>query len=121
MKLNLREIDRLVAEKVMGWKIDEQVSNDDVVAVFDEKGNWGTFKPTEWIQDAWQVVEKMREGRIFSLCDAWDENDEPIFYANFQYNDGYHVVNYDAYAKTATLAICLAALKAVGVEVEVTE
>ena len=73
------------------------------------------------MNEAWQVVEKMREGRIFSLCDAWDENDEPIFYANFQYNDGYHVVNYDAYAKTATLAICLAALKSVGIEAEVTE
>jgi len=112
--MNLREIDRLVAEKVMGWEYVQDTDkwwDGDVLDI-------ENFNPSTNIQDAWRVVEKMREGRIFSLCDAWDENDEPIFYANFQYNDGYHVVNYDAYAETAPLAICLAALEVVGVKVE---
>lgn len=48
------------------------------------------------------MVKKLRARRIFSLCDVWDEKDKPIFYANFQYNDGYHIVSYDAYAETAS-------------------
>jgi hypothetical protein len=73
------------------------------------------------MNEAWQVVEKLRETKIFSLFDAWDEDDNKIFCANFEYNDTYHVVDYKGYADTAPLAICLAALKAVGVEVEVNE
>jgi len=120
--MNLREIDRLVAEKVMGWKVSKGRSGLEWYEA-NENGKFEfirsvtDFEPSTDIRDAWQVVEKMREGKIFSLCDAWDENDEPIFYANFQYNDGYHVVNYDAYAETAPLAICLAALEACGIEV----
>lgn len=109
-------IDRLVAEKVMGWKIDEQVSNDDVVAVFDEKGNWGTFKPTEWIQDAWEVVEKLKIAVIPQAGEApknmrylAEIDDRPL---------GKH---YEVFAETAPLAICLAALKACGIEVGGTE
>jgi hypothetical protein len=109
-------IERLVTEKIMGWKWLRPGC-----AFIEDVRKIKYFNPTLSIADAWQVVEKLRERRIFSLCDAWDEDDKPIFYANFQYNDGCHVVNYDAYAKTAPLAICLAALKSVGVEVEVNE
>lgn len=103
--MNLREIDRLVAKKVMGWNL----------------SNLTTPYFSSNIADAWRVVERLRERKIFFLQDAWDENDNKIFYANFQYMDGYTFINYDAYAKTPQLAICLAALKAVGVEVEVNE
>lgn len=113
MRLNLREIDRLVAEKVMGWKIDEQVSNDDVVAVFDEKGNWGTFKPTEWIQDAWQVVEKF-DKTDFRVVRNYRGN----YSAGLMYWNKDTMVKVEAKAETAPLAICLAALEVVGVEVE---
>jgi hypothetical protein len=64
------------------------------------------------------VVKKLRETKIFSLYDAWDEDDNKIFGASFQYNDTYHVVHYEGYAETASLAICLAALKSVGIEIE---
>jgi hypothetical protein len=122
--MDLREIDRLVAEKVMGWSIYKEKSGFEWYAVV-EDGKFKfirsveTFEPTKDIRDAWKVVEKLRERRIFSLYDAWDEDDNKIFCANFEYNDTYHVVDYKGYAGTATLAICLAALKSVGVEVEV--
>ncbi|MEK5272570.1 hypothetical protein NSR00_17815 [Aeribacillus sp. FSL K6-8394] len=112
--MNLREIDRLVAEKVMGWKIDEQVSNDDVVAVFDEKGNWGTFKPTEWIQDAWQVVEKLK----ITVIPQDDGVPKWMRYLAEIDNSPFGKY-YSAFAETAPLAICLAALEVVGVKVEV--
>jgi len=84
MKLNLREIDRLVAEKVMGWIPQREIQGKILYVLQDGTQIAFDWKPTTYIANAWQVVEKMREGRIFSLCDAWDENDEPIFYANFQ-------------------------------------
>jgi hypothetical protein len=110
--MNLREIDRLVAEKVMGFEIYSVAKG-----LYENKGKVISFEPSINIADAWQVVEKLRERRIFSLYDAWDEDDNKIFCANFQYNDTYHVVDYKGYAETAPLAICLAALKVVGVEV----
>ncbi|UAT29532.1 hypothetical protein K7T73_13075 [Bacillus badius] len=120
--MNNREIDRLVAEKVMGWE--PNLDDDGTVLSYDtEHGNLFFYDDNEndWcpsadIQDAWKVVESLRERKIFTIYDAWDEKDEKIFCANFQYNDTYHVVDYSAYADTAPMAICLAALKAVGVE-----
>lgn len=124
--MNLREIDRLVATKVMGWKIYADsagykfwsINENDISRII---CSVTSFEPTKDIADAWQVVEKLRERKIFSLYDAWDEDDNKIFCAVFEYNDTYHVVEYKEYAETAPLAICLAALKSVGVEVEVIE
>lgn len=124
--MNKREIDRLIATKIMGYEVDEKWTeeiNDDFMYV----GVWisdapaeteGPFAPSEDISDAWQVVDKVRESRNFDLSDAWDENDKKIFYSHFQYDDSVIVRTYSAYAETAPLAICLAALKAYGVELE---
>lgn len=113
-------IDRLVAEKVMGWKIDEQVSNDDVVAVFDEKGNWGTFKPTEWIQDAWQVVEKMKLSNFSARHRFVTELQKEITPKELKDKNQLLDLGWMIFYLTPK-SICLAALKAVGLEVEVAE
>ncbi|UAT31940.1 hypothetical protein K7T73_06890 [Bacillus badius] len=107
--MNNREIDRLVAEKVLGLT----VKNENIV-----RGGRRSGIPSysQKIEYAWLVVESLRERKIFTIYDAWDEKDEKIFCANFQYNDTYHVVDYSAYADTAPMAICLAALKVVGIE-----
>lgn len=116
--MNLREIDRLVAEKVMGW-IPQREIQDRILYVLQDGTHVALgWNPTVNISDAWQVVEKLRETSVFSLHDAWDEGDNKIFCADFEYNDGYHVVNHYEYAKSAPLAICLAALKSVGVSIE---
>lgn len=104
------EINALIAEKVLGF----EVRDGNIVRDQKRSGIPSYSTKIEW---AWKVVEKLRETKIFSLYDAWDENDNPIFGANFQYNDMYHVINYEAYAETAPLAICKAALKTAGVEV----
>lgn len=121
--MNNLEIDRLIAEKIMGWNIREvsdgvkwiQAEGYELYFSDDIYREW---MPSEDMSDAWLVVEKLRERKIFTIYDAWDEKDEKIFCANFQYNDTYHVVDYSAYADTAPMAICLAALKVVGVEVQ---
>jgi len=121
-----RELDALIAEKVMGWT--PCYHDDDVVVAWRDENGYEKFftDPTqsdnEWspstdMNDAWVVVERLRESKTFSLHDIWDEEDIIMFNATFQHNDTYHVVNYESYANTAPLAICLASLKAVGVVV----
>lgn len=112
------ELNALVAEKVMEWK---------------REGDWfevpywisgGTFQAhadafrfsTE-IASAWQVVEKMREFGWFFYMDNGSQGDS--FFVTFHEgkdfsDDG---CSASAEAPTAPLAICLAALKALGVEV----
>lgn len=108
-----RELDALVAEKVMGlgsqWTVQQQPD--------------GTFVPTGevWyecpefstdIAAAWQVVEWMRKwhdrGLIFKVFPVGFQFD---YSAVFQSRDN---EQWDAQAETAPLAICLAALKVVG-------
>jgi virulence-associated protein VagC len=107
--MNLREIDRLVAEKVMGWKDAFEVWGLDDVWITDE-GEKRIFNPTTEIADAWQVVEKLTYGKT----DFETYFELQLFYMHYYAKFRKH----EAKAETAPLAICLAALKAVGVEVE---
>jgi len=132
--MNLREIDRLVAEKVMGWRLKSFPGegggfsawlNDDGKIIKYENNctlhaqPYDFWKPTTNIADAWKVVEKLqKDGWHIEL---YNENEKWCFdltkYNEFMFVDRF----YRASAEDASLAICLAALKAVGVEVEVTE
>lgn len=127
--MNSREIDRLVAEKVMGWKLKkrwpdilvwENIEGEDRAAdeATERYSVFEGFRPSTDISDAWEVVEKMKIKTAFSIRDVWDENDNPAYLANFSSYDGTREIDHTAYAETAPLAICLAALKAVWVEVE---
>jgi hypothetical protein len=110
--MNLREIDRLVAEKVMGLKID------DYYFVLDEKGlregellNYSTN-----IEDAWRVVEKLKNTGDVLIAKDFDDNQWEVEITIWQ-NESIHK-HFVVKAETAPLAICLAALKSVGVEVD---
>lgn len=104
------EINALIAEKVLGYEVRDGERIQD-------KKRFGIPSYCQEIEYAWEVVERLRESRIFSIHDSWDEDDKLMYTANFQYNDTYHAINYVADADTAPLAICLAALKSVGIEV----
>lgn len=130
--MDLREIDRLVAEKVMGCEEATSIWFDDYdktkkyycisdtpdkeisIIEYVNKG-WVQylFHPSEIIADAWQVVEELsKDGFDFQIwCEKGKYNVE--FAKDFFYLFGF------AESETAPLAISLAALKAVGVEVEV--
>jgi Phage ABA sandwich domain len=120
--MNLREINHLIATKVMGWEL-LKVKNhygDEVGIWIDPKINKfkaflegvkeDEFSPTTNIADAWQVVEKFDFNYLYRSKDfadgKWEcklsRKDERVYYA---------------VAETAPLAICLAALKAVALEV----
>lgn len=93
-----RELDALVAEKVMNWK---PGTVDDWVRI--------PFYSTS-IEDAWKVVEKIAPpmGWVFFRIQRYGEFWEVLFEGA-----GQGQPNYRAKGSTAPYVICLAALRAV--------
>jgi hypothetical protein len=113
-----RELDALIAEKVMGWKrMNNSTLLADEVLEFGPLYGWvwldgdrlitnqGNWRPSERIQDAWQVVEKLAHRQFLLDRDYAGTG----FVAEFVKAG----IGAQARADTAPLAICLAALKAV--------
>jgi len=129
-----REIDVLVAEKVMGWHKDyswwANAEGDWMEKIEAEEYEPG-FNPSEDIASAWQVVEKLfRVHKMtFSITlkdgDGWEA--ELAGWVNgisdidtWGHHDEGSEVSFrgeSSRQETAPLAICLAALKAVGAQV----
>jgi hypothetical protein len=84
-----RELDALVAEKVMGWNFQRSAFSTDIAS-------------------AWEVVEKLQALEYTFINLLWDGQGWDIEMGQ----DG-HDISCDTYADTFPLAICLAALKAV--------
>jgi len=113
-----RELDALVAEKVMGWC----VGSDGEEVFYDDKRGW-VCKPhckpiisqgivayySTSISAAWEVVEKLAVSGKCSFAIERFRNKPYSWQVEFGLGVGWTV-----YADTAPLAICLAALKAVG-------
>ncbi|UAT29475.1 hypothetical protein K7T73_12780 [Bacillus badius] len=118
--MNNREIDRLVAEKVMGWE--PNLDDDGTVLSYDTEfgnlffydDNENDWSPSVNIQDAWKVVDEMRANREFRFELVTTESFSLNYKCRFRLDDVFVKV----VSKSAPLAICLAALKAVGVEVQ---
>lgn len=131
-----RELDALIAEKVMGWT----GCQSDNPLTGEKGGAWGfgdapkvvhlVYLPkfSESIADAWQVVEKLaKEGdehpvNLHKGLPAFGDHATPFeVYKNYASYPGWtcYFRDYEVcvHAGTAPLAICLAALKACGVEV----
>ncbi|MBA2702707.1 MAG: hypothetical protein H0U60_02530 [Blastocatellia bacterium] len=129
------ELDALVAEKVMGWyhKDWKTVTHGTSgwirkhpplqeywyckVNGKDTRMNTLSWSPSTNIAAAWQVVSKMKETQpFFSLYyDDRSEIDPAYWFCDWstEYRSGI-----GAKAESAPLAICLAALKTVGVNIE---
>jgi hypothetical protein len=131
--MDLREIDRLVAEKVMGceeapsiWFADYDKSkkyycisdtpNKEISIIEYVDRGWVQylFHSSENIADAWQVVEKLRKDNI--MIDITPS--ETVYFASVRHQGKEYIVR-SIKAETAPLAICLAALKSIGIDVEV--
>lgn len=121
-----REIDKLVAIHVRGWSLNKESSpvrwnvplNDSYYRDYDLANASGDYVPpfsTE-ISVAWELVEKM----ILVPDDKW------FFEIKWSFNlvvfrpaqaKDIHAKQFECINKSLPFAICLAALKAVGVEV----
>lgn len=115
-----RELDALIAEKVMGlepfefptFKIENQFDNAIAAIIADEYEKRREPLPySTKIEDAWQVVEKIKTHKNFVDFEIRSPNIETMegFDVRFCLGRG----NKRAYADTAPHAICLAALKAI--------
>lgn len=116
----LARLSVLVAEKVLGRKITTDVRHTDPSVLFlDSNGSlWYSggivpFWPARRHEDAWSVVEHMKtKGYRLSLTDYGNR-----LLANFTRGTEYEWRN-NAEHLDPCIAICLAALRAVGVDVE---
>ena len=110
-----REIDFLIAKKVMEWEI-THFENIDVMEAYTEFSTLvigEDFAPSADIQDAWLVVEKLKQEGFYSFHTdlSLDSGRE---WWSWHFSKG--VNNYGSQQETAPLAICMAALKAFNVE-----
>ena len=129
-----RELDALVAEKVMGFpygqqhgEIRENSSGSPFCSICKVAGSWrdGDLFSEPCIQhystdiaDAWQVVEKLREqGFNFGIQHPCRRHGGQAFVYFHRYGGSTIGHQSTALADTGPRAICLAALKAVCVEV----
>ena len=105
-----RELDKWLAENVMGW-VGKHGRPNFFLAL---------WHPTEFISDAFQVVEKMMEKfpDWFFTLDVFGKNYHgDRFVATFQESAKAYIAYSCASGKTAPLAICLAAKEAIeGIE-----
>lgn len=123
--MNKQEINRLVAEKVMGWEY-QDCNGDELLLPADGDASRLQFvkKPNRHafvkdystdIRDAWLVFERFDFFHIERVTGYGEFYKVTLSVA--QEDGTYQEI--EAIAETAPLAICLAALKSVGVEVEV--
>ncbi|RBW69679.1 BC1872 family protein [Bacillus taeanensis] len=106
-----QEINRLIAEKVMGYELVYNEKFELNGWKMGEKSWAGSFIPSASIEDAWKVVEKLREDQI--KMDIVCQPENYVVYVSSANNESLEIKS-----KTAPEAICLAALKAVGYEME---
>ncbi|KXY51044.1 hypothetical protein AT268_31560 [Bacillus cereus] len=117
-----RELHILIAEQVMGWKVEtapdgseffdtgifcEGRDIDDVGIL--EKDNLNVFKPTKKLQDAWLVIEKMRKDYHFNFSLTTPEEGSLKTKCYFKLGD----IEVSAVCETVQMAICESALLAI--------
>lgn len=121
-----REIDALVASKIMGWSL--SIASNSPWQMLPPEGSTGRKEGRVYnvprystdISAAWQVIQKMQsDGWHYEICDShW----EPSHYVKFgrgkydPYDDMFRE-EHSATGPTPWMAICLAALEAVGVDI----
>ncbi|MEH6862802.1 hypothetical protein HUS59_17060 [Bacillus velezensis] len=107
-----REIDRLIAEKVMGWQT-QTFPNIGVTSAYTEDGELTIpeqFSPTKNLDQAWSVVEKFKLVKI--------ERDSNRSNAPYLAVIPTETQVFTAIAETPQMAICIVALEACGTEVK---
>ncbi len=114
------EMNRLIANKVMGWSKghDDDCYMDGIEEVwtdYDPVYAGRTFNPSTNIAHAWEVVEKLHIGVLPIGDGLWRAGfSDPKSFVNWWEQAEYGACETMAEADTAPLAICRAALGAVG-------
>lgn len=123
-----KKIDGLIIEKVLSLNYVHS-NKYGFWMDFDGDGCADLFKPSENIKDAWVVIEHLNKEGYMTLVHNADIRSAGVtrgeaeigdWFANIVKRDNYGDTKerYPVYAKTAPMAICLSALKSVGIEIE---
>jgi len=112
-----KEINRLIAEKVMGWKQVERSLRDSeghYDTVCWDKGHMevDSFRPSTDIRHAWLVAEKL----YISVTPQCGAPHDMQCLAELD-DESQQQVKWEAFAETAPLAICKVALRSYGIEI----
>ena len=126
-----RELDVLIGEKVMGWKGGGLYwinANGAATELYEDYPGYecgerseDAWSPSTSIAAAWQVVEKLREHGLYLIInDTIGQYRARFFKVGWDIFTWMRVPDSDmtVWENTAPHAICLAALKAVGVNTE---
>lgn len=108
-----RELDFLIAEKVMGWIEDKNAYSPDKVKSYIRQDRLQTYTPffSTDLKEAWAVVERFAGTPWKFHLDQEGDVNETLWRATFEHsNPGQSLT---VQAKTPSEAICLAALKTV--------
>lgn len=104
MKANI-ELDKLIAEKIMNYKVEYQQGWQCIVAIGESRN--GCFSPSIEIKHAWEIVNKLKqEKQYYFKLENGDLKDYECSFNEFNSNR-----TFNSEADTAELAICLAALE----------
>lgn len=119
-KYTLDELDRLAAEKIMGWELRYQVwfratCGNEIDIKRDFLMSHNQWQPTKNIAQAWQCLEKLREDGWFSSCTelTHDSGEPDWMWGLIHIKDG--ITRFTGRGP-APLAIVTACLKAKGIE-----
>ena len=116
----MSKIDRLVAERVMGWTVRESDADDNDYERYSSGWAVSRWNPSTDIAEAWEVVRNLRKRRFepyddpwtFQIVDSFTEDvrkwSASVGTVGFRFSHGGEHEN-------ECMAICLAALRAVGV------
>ncbi|MEH6944800.1 BC1872 family protein [Bacillus sp. JJ722] len=109
------EIDQLIAEYIMGWKVWKPDFSNVGIYITDKNLITYQFSPSKHPQDAFLVVQKLREKRRFELQNNFYNTKDEKYVAIFQHKEENKLIEDRASGETESMAICLAALKTMGV------
>jgi hypothetical protein len=114
--LRINPIDKLIATEVMGWRLCHYGFWETEFGELDSESEWS---PSDDTADAVTVLNKLRKEFGVGMYTEEGFNTEIVLYydtaknKSYDFPNGGHVANH----KEIPMAICLAALKAYGIEV----
>jgi hypothetical protein len=117
------ERNALVAEKVMGWQVHDTALGRFWYNTNDEFVHWNdAWKPSELISYAWQVIEKIKDqfefvSLLYGTDGKWHCNLTRFHGFENHEHDDFDIEEFSADAATAPEAICIAALRTVGIDI----
>lgn len=118
----VKNLNNRIAVEVLGWHRDDpywysgEGDDEKTEAMSDDMGDSRTheFWPAEDMNDAFVVVKDLkRKGYKFALVDNGQDSETPFvaYFDKYEIDVGELAILHGVRAKTASLAICMAALK----------